>query len=167
MTENDNRKPGLHRAPPDSIPPFLDAAARFQDPARQVSVQTMKKGSDNEWDTWKASIEHGRRSKFENILDFFVNLPSLQDALGDSAVTAEWYWNAIEPELLASRFYYRPEIVRLLKIHAGSDATITEGWLVRYESGRIDTETTWSDASYLVGTDGYFAYIQLYTEQIH
>jgi hypothetical protein len=50
----------------------------------------VKSGNDLRWDYWKATIEFGRRAKFDSILDFFVNLPSLQDNFADESVTEEW-----------------------------------------------------------------------------
>ena len=55
----------------------------------------------------------------------------------------------------------------MLRLSAGPDAMISDGWLVKYVTGRIDTETTCSDSSYLIATRSYFAYIQLYEETIH
>jgi hypothetical protein len=158
---------GLHPAPPEAVPPFRAAVAQYHDPAKQALIGTVQDGNDLEWDNWQVTIEYGRRSSFDGILDFFANLPSLQGDLADEAVTGQWYWNELEPETLTGAFTYRPEIARLLRWKAGADALITEGWLVKYESGRIDAETTWSDTSYLIGTNGYFAYIQLYMKIIH
>jgi hypothetical protein len=54
-----------------------------------------------------------------------------------------------------------------LHSHTLTHTFLIEGWLVKYVTGRIDPETTWSDSSYLITTNSFFAYIQLYTEQIH
>ncbi len=167
MSENEERKPGFYRASPEEIPPYQVAIAQYQDPAKQSLIGNVKSGNDLQWDHWKATIEYSRRDNFDGILDFFVNLPSLQDDFADELVTGEWYWREIEPATLDSEFYYRPELMQLLRSNAGSDAMITAGWLVKSDAGRIDTETTWSDNSYLIGTNGYFAYIQLYRWIIH
>ena len=167
MTENDKRRPGIHKTPPEEIPPYQAAMAQYQNPAKQALIKTVKGGDDLEWDPWHATIEYGRRTKFDTIQDFFVNLPSMQNDFVDESVTEEWYWNEIEPIILATKFYYRPELLRLLRSNAGPDAMIGEGWLVKYVTGRIDTETTWADTTYLIATNGYFAYIQLYMVILH
>jgi hypothetical protein len=167
MTDHDERKPGFYPAPPEAIPPYRTAIGRYQDPAKQTLIKDVEGGDDLEWDRWKATIEYGRRVDFEGILDFFVNLPSLQETFGDESATEQWYWHELDRVTLDTKFYYRPELVRLLRANAGADALIMEGWLVKYVDDRIDTETTWSDASYLFATNRYFAYIQLYNETIH
>jgi hypothetical protein len=167
MTENDKRKPGFYKASPEAIPPYQAAIAQYQNPAKHALIGMIKGGNDIEWDYWKATIEQGRRSEFDTILDFFVNVPSLQDQFADEAVTKAWYWNEIEPTTLSSQFYYRPELLRMLRSSAGADAMISDGWLVKYVTGRIDAETTWADTSYLIGTKDYFAYIHLYLVIIH
>ncbi len=160
MTENDNHQPG-------AIPPYREAITQYQYPAKQSLVNTVQGGSDFEYDAWQATIEYGRQSDFANILDFFVNLPSLQDIFADGSKTEGWRWEAVEPETLKNKFYYRPELLRLLRSKGVTDPLIIEGWLLKYDAGRIDTETTWSDTSYLLATNNHFLYIQLYMEIIH
>ena len=157
---------GIYRASPEKIAPFEAAINQYQDPARLALIKQVEGSSENEWDIWKASIEYGCRSNFEGILDFFVNLSYLQNKFTKKSVTEKWYWSEIEPVTLDSKFYYRPEIIQMLRYNAGSDAMINHGWLVTHVSGQIDAETIWSNDSYLVGTKGYFAYIQLYMETI-
>lgn len=167
MTKDDKRRPGLHKAPSEAIPPYKAAIAQYQDQAKQALIKTVKGGNDGKWDNWKATIEYSRRARFDNILDFFVNLPSLQGKYADKSVTEAWYWNEVEPVTLATKFYYRSELLGLLRANAGTEAMIEEGWLLKYVTGQIDAETTWADTSYLFATSGYFAYIQLYTEIDH
>jgi len=152
---------------PEEIPPFRVALSKFQDPARQSLIQTVQDSSDFEYDRWKVTIEFGRQSNFANILDFFVNLPSLQDKFANKAETEKWTWEAFKPGTLSEKFYYRPELTRMLRSKGVTDTLITEGWLLKHDSGRIDTETTWSDTSHLLATNNHFLYIQLYMEIIH
>ena len=167
MTENSKSKPGFRKSPPDEIPAYREALTQYQEKAKQSNIETIKGGNNLEWDNWKATIEYGHRICFEHIWDFFVNLPSLHHVFSDESLTDEWYWNKLESVPLSSKFYYRPEILRLLRANAGTDSLIEEGWLLKHVAGRIDTETTWTDTSYLIATNSFYAYIQLYTEQIH
>lgn len=167
MSDNERRKPGLYRASPESIPAFEEAIARHHNPSKQALIQTWSGSDNNEWDPWKITFEHGRRSQFDGILDFFVNVPSLKSVLTDASITDQWLWNAMEERLLAEHFPTSSELVRMLRLRAGADALITEGWLLRHQTGHVDSITTWAETSYLLGTEGYFAYIQLYRQQIH
>lgn len=159
--------PGSRKAGPDDIPPFRTVLNRYQDPARQAQIGTVTGGSELEWDRWRATIEYGRFTTFEHLLDFFVNIPSLRDKFPVEAMTNAWYWDKIPAVTLATKFSFRPELVQLLRANAGPAAMITEGWLLKHDTGRVDGETTWADTSYLIATSDYFAYIQLYMETVH
>jgi hypothetical protein len=142
MSDDDKRGPGFHKAPPGAIPPYQAARGQFRDPARQAQIEMVTGGNDLEWDRWRATIEYGRGDGFANLLDFFVNPPSLQEKFADPTVTNGWYWREVERVTLARHFGHRPELLPLLRSHAGPDALIQAGWLVNYVTGRIDTETT-------------------------
>ena len=167
MTKMQNRRPGLYKSDPDEIPPYKKALIRYKDVAKQSYINSVKAGNDLEWDYWSATIEYGSRAKFDNLWDFFANLPSLQKDFQDESVTQEWYWKKINPIPLSNEFYYRPEILRILRAKAGPDSMIEEGWMLKYESGQIDTETTWSDTSHLIATNSFFTYFQIYMHIIH
>jgi hypothetical protein len=167
MKESKENKYGLHRADKKDIPPYKKAMIQYRDKDKQRHIKTLNARNDSKWDSWNFKIEYSARNKFDHILDFFVNLPSLDEELNNEKTTREWYWNPLEPKSLSRQFYYRPEVVGKLRENAGTDALFNEGWMVKYTDGRIDGETTWSDASYLFSANSYYAYIQLYTEQDH
>lgn len=143
------------------------ALLEYRSGAKQKLIKSIRAKNDSEYNTYRFMIEYGPRTKFENLLDFFVNLPSIQKELNDEKLMIDWKWNRVEPNSFSKEFYYRPEVVAKLRENAGTDALFNEGWRVKYADGRIDGETTWSEASYLLVTNSYYAFIDLYTEQDH
>jgi hypothetical protein len=153
--------------PPEEIPPFQEATAKYQDPAKQALIQTLERSNELQWDRWRMTVEYAPQRHFAGILDFFANVPSLQGKLEDELITAEWHWKKLEALRLSQQFVYRPEVAALLRGKAGIGDRLTAGWLLQAEDGRIDGETTSSDNSYLLATPGHFAYLRLYIETIH
>jgi hypothetical protein len=149
------------------IPPFQEAIIKYRNPARQTHIEQVKDGEEIEYDPWSVTIDYGRRDNFVNILDFFVNLPSMQNTVAYPSVTSRWAWEVVELETVEKKFDFRPEILRLLHSKSVTDTLIEEGWLLKDYSGPLDSDTTSRDTSYLIGTKKYFMYIQIYMEIIH
>ena len=141
---------------------YREAVARYRDPAKRARIQTAEDRNDAEFGAWRCALEIAPQSAFENIIDFFVNLPSVADKPDDHPTSKAWKRTWVEATTLQDEFSTSSYVLRLMRELGITDSLLERGWWLRNDSGRIDTETTWSDCSFLVSTERHFAYIQLY-----
>jgi hypothetical protein len=143
-------------------PNYREAVARYRDPAKRARILTAQDRNDAEFGAWRCTLEVAPQSAFADIIDFFVNLPSLAESPDDHPVSKAWKRPWVKATTLQDEFATTPVVLRLMRELGIADSLLERGWWLRDDAGRIDTETTWSDCSFLVTTERHFAYIQLY-----
>jgi len=152
---------------PSGARQYGEALVRPRDPAKSDHVKAVQRDSPQEWAAWRLRIEVAPQCHFEDLFDFFVHRPSRLTGRGEALESQTWRWSPLDETTLSRAFGQRPQVLQQLRGCGVTDTLLTSGWLLKDDSGRIDGETTWSDRSYLLATEGHFAYIQLYQEVDH
>lgn len=142
---------------------------------KQAQIQGAQGEDPAPWMTWKGAIAWSPKTAFAHGLDFFVNVPWVQEDLTQPEIYGTWYWHGVTEKTLdqlfpdddGDGFADSPQMYHLLKAHLNPRSPIVQGWTVAKNYGRIDGDCTYSDFTYLLESDRHYLFMRNYQEVLH
>ena len=140
---------------------------KHRDPVKAENILSFS-DEVKDWVSWELSVQYGFKDQFSDMLDFFVNVPSLFEALDHELGSKEWFWHQFpEESTLSNKFSFDEEVTQKLVKDKKLGDRILQGYVLEQTYGRIDEDITWSRCSYLIETDDYFLFFLHYSETLH